>query len=350
MHQPRKQQKVTIVPGKCLQDGQRALNEKRFQAAINHLTQALSSKLESKHDTLLGHELRARAHIQMAQNELALHDAKVILRTDATDPRGYLLCAQIEQLRSRWAAATKICQAGLLRILKSNNRAHIKLEALQKRIDHAAQRQIILEKGTDPMLALPPELLAMVLDGFDYRQSVAVMRVSKTWRAHLRSSNLLRRTIDTRMTKSVVTYSQIKVMFARLSKEPQSLAFARLNDTTSRLVVNELRHWIRWESLQELVVAESKLDMKQIRWEKFQSLRRLQFGAEVKLPCKIVNIIAAVPSLKSLKVTDSILVKDENINLAAIDTSSQLQEISLFPKASTNPAVVCPDCFRSEQN
>lgn len=277
-------------------DGQRALDEKRYQNAVEHFSHAIDSLVERKADLLHVYDLRSGAYIKLSQIQNSLKDAKHMIRLDRADERGYLRCAQVEQLSGNSAGAIKVCEYGL-KSIASSTKGHARLEACLNRLQESAKESIVLEKGTDPMGVLPTELLDIVMESFDYRQVIAIMRVSKGWRSRLRSSDIVTQTIDTRQSRRTVTYEQIKAAFTRLGKTPKSLTLARLNETAARFAGSELNRWFRWSTLETLVVDEGKIHLANCRFEKYTNLKNLSIGPGVEVH-KPTEVLAKCPSLQ----------------------------------------------------
>lgn len=272
-------------------DGQRALDERRYKDAVQHFTQAIANLHDRKADLLHVYDLRSSAYIKLKQNEDALKDAKQMIRLDRADTRGYLKCAQIEQLERNFAGAVKICEYGL-KTVPYSDKGHSRLEACLIRVKELTKKSVVLEKGTDPMEVLPTELLDIVMASFDYRQAIALMRVSKVWRSRLRLLDVVSQTIDTRQCKRTVTYEQLKTAFARLGKTPKSIALAKLNEHAARFASAEMSRWVKWETLETLVIDEGKIDVNKFRLEKFSNLKNLAMSSGVDIHATAQELLA----------------------------------------------------------
>lgn len=278
-------------------DGQRAFDERRWQDAVQHFSHAIENLRDRMADLLHIYDLRSTSYIKLNQMENALKDAKQMIRLDRADARGYLSCARVEQLSGDLAAAAKVCEYGL-KSVPTIDRGHSRLEECLIRIKQSAKKSIVFEKGTDPMEVLPAELLDMVIASFDYRQVIALMRVSKRWCSRLRSLDLVTQTIDTRQSRKTITYEQLKAGFARLGKAPKSIALARLNENAARLASSELSHWIRWQSLETLVVNEGKINMGKFCFEKCRNLKSIAVGPGVVFGAKIAELLGKCHGLQ----------------------------------------------------
>lgn len=278
-------------------DGQRALDERRYKDAVQHFTEAIGNLHDRKADLLHIYDLCGSTYIKLKQFEDALKDAKQMIRLDRADARGYLKCAQVEQLRSNLAGAIKICEYGL-KTVPSSDKGHSRLEACLIRVKELAKKSIVLEKGTDPMEVLPTELLDMVVASFEYRQAIAIMRVSKVWRSRLMLLDVVAQTIDTRHSKRTVTYEQMKAAFARLGKMPRSVALAKLNEHAARFASAEMSRWVKWPTLETLVIDEGKIDVTKFRFEKYSNLRNLAMASGVEVHATARELLGRCPALQ----------------------------------------------------
>lgn len=274
-----KRQKTTIVaPVSTLMiDGSRAFEEKRFKDAVRYFTHAIENLRDRKADLLHVYDLRSNALTKLDRQEEALKDAKQMIRLDKTDHRGYLRCAQIEQCQNKHREALRICEHGLKSVPPQSKGVQY-LEKYRLRASEQLKEKIIYDKGTDPMVVLPNELLEIVLSSLDYQQHIAIMRVCKTWRNRVRSSDLIATTLDTRNSKILLSYEQTKAAFARLGQQPKYMAIRSLGETAARLASSELSRWIRWETLETLILDEPKIHTLHIRWNKMPRLRCLRIG------------------------------------------------------------------------
>lgn len=294
-----KKQKTPTAPASALMiDGSRAYEERRYADAARLFSHAIENTLDRKADLLHVYDLRSSANVNLHKYEEALKDAKQMIRLDKADHRGYLKCAQIEQLRAKNEEALRICDYGLKHVA-STSTGYQRLKKFKLRASEQLNKKIIYEKGTDPMTVLPNELLELVLSFFDYREHIGLMRVCKTWRDRMRSSDLVAKTVDTRYSRRMLTYEQIKAAFARLGQKPRFLALKNLNEPASRSAASELGRWIRWECLETLVLDEPKIQAPRIRWDKLGQLRNIRIGYFLDVRQDQLHILGACGNLRS---------------------------------------------------
>lgn len=295
---PKRQKISTIAPVSTLMiDGSRAFQEKRYNDAIKYFTHAIDNLRDRKADLLHVYELRSSANIKLDKYEEALRDAKQMIRLDKSDHRGYLRCVQIEQLQENHREALRVCEHGL-KSVPANSKGYQQLVKCKLRATEQLKQKVIYDKGTDPMLVLPNELLEIVLSSLDYQQHIAVMRVCKTWRDRVRSSDLIARTIDTRNAKKLLSYEQTKVAFARLGQQPKFVAIKNLGETAARFATSELSRWIRWENLETLILDEPKIRTLHIRWNKMPRLQNIRIGYLSETRQDILRVLGVCANLQ----------------------------------------------------
>ena len=296
---PYKKQKIipSAPVSTLILDGKRALDEKRYDNAVDYLSRAIENLCDRKADLLYLYDLRCGALIKLQKLDLALKDAKCMIRLDRADSRGYLKCAQVEQLRDNTNSAIKVCELGL-KSVSSSDKGRPRLETRLLRIKETTQQNVIFANGTDPMEVLPSELLDIVLATFDYQQVVRIMGVCKAWRTRLRGLDIMTQSIDTTQAKRSVSYAALKAAFSRLGKTPKHLAWAKLDDNAAKLAASELQHWVKWESLRSLIIEDGKIPMHKLRFEKLPHLEKLCLSSGVHFSHDLNQLLKKCLSLR----------------------------------------------------
>lgn len=295
----RKKQKtnVTAPLSTLLLEGQRALEEKRYDDAVMSFSDAIGNISDRKADLLYLYELRVIAYVKLGNTNNALKDAKQMIRLDRADHRGYLKCAQIERSRGNLREAIRICEYGL-KSIRQNDEKRQMLEMYLLRLREAKKSQVIFEKSTDPMEALPSELLELVLAYFDYREVVAIMRVCRGWQNRLLATDLITQSIDTQGGRKTLKHEHIKTAFNRLGKTPRKLYLSRLNENAAYFVTTQLKSWLRLESIRSLTIDDVKVTIPALRYEKLVNLREIclkQMSFQVR---NINEVLQRCPALK----------------------------------------------------
>lgn len=322
-----KKQKITPTASvsTLMIDGSRAYEEKRYSDAVTFFSHAIENLRDRKADLLHVYDLRSSANTKLDKHDEALRDAKQMIRLDKSDYRGYLRCAQIEQLQGKYKAALRVCEYGL-KSIPSNSKGYSRLEKCKLRLTELLKEKVIYEKGTDPMLVLPNELMEILLSTFDYQQHISIMRVCKTWRDRVRSSDLIAKTIDTRNSRKLLSYEQIKAAFARLGQQPKFVALGSLGETAARWTSSELARWIRWENLETLILDEPKIHTLHIRWNKMPRLQKLRIGYCPDTRQDLLQVLGVCTNLESaylhvhpvLPLFSDLSVSNQNLRTLAI--------------------------------
>lgn len=296
---PKRQKTATVAPVSTLMiDGSRAFEEKRYNDAFKYFTHAIDNLRDRKADLLHVYDLRSSASTKLGRHDEALKDAKKMIRLDKTDHRGYLRCAHIEQSNNKHEEALRVCEYGL-KSVAPNSKGYQHLEKYRLRAAEQLKKNVIYDKSTDPMLVLPNELLEIVLSSLNYQQHIAIMRVCKTWRNRIRSSDLITTTLDTRNASTMLSYEQIRAAFARLGHEPKIVAIRNLGESAARLASSELSRWIRWERIETLILDEPKIHTLHIRWNKMPRLQNLRIGYCSDTRQDILQVLGVCTNLQS---------------------------------------------------
>jgi tetratricopeptide (TPR) repeat protein len=236
-------------------EGERGIREGRYEAAKISLDQAvlLAARNAAQRPSVLIMVLdfRLEALLRLEQYDEALKDARTIVRLDRTSPRGYLRCGQLHGLKTEYKMAQKWCEQGLKNI-SINDGLYARLQSmLSKTVSKLRE-----EARRDPFLTLPMEILHMLWDYLDFRQSTRCLRVSKTWRNTLHSMPGVWKTLDvTGATKEVLAYN-LMASLRRMSTPPNTV---RLQGLTSAAVTYIGPYLKRWKSMEYLSIAQTGL-------------------------------------------------------------------------------------------
>lgn len=125
-------------------------------------------------------------HIKLGALDAALAAAKKTIQTGREDATGYLRAGQILTKMEKASTALEIYAYGL----KSIKHVGVGFEKLKKAHDELQQQQAP-KNSLDPMTVLPRELAIAVLEYLNFRQRIAICRVSKGWTKLIRSEPAL---------------------------------------------------------------------------------------------------------------------------------------------------------------
>ncbi|RJE25838.1 hypothetical protein PHISCL_01814 [Aspergillus sclerotialis] len=161
------------------QQGQKLYQRGDFNASLETFTEALKSAPTDLKVSLLDN--RAATCTKLAQYDMALRDARHMIKQDKNDERGYLRCAKVLILDGKPDKALDV-YAYALKTLSSNHPRRQVVEQLHNKL-----RDKMSEKCHDPFTVLPFEVAELILQQFNFRQIVAILRVSKKWDQFLSS-------------------------------------------------------------------------------------------------------------------------------------------------------------------
>ena len=297
---PSKKQKTsrTAPLSTLLLDGQRALESRCYQDAIQHFSNAIENIKDRRADLLYIYGLRMTAFTKIKDFNSALKDGKRMIRLDRLDHRGYIRCAQTELLRENPSGAVQVCQYGL-KSLENGNGGRAEIQRILSRSKELSRDRIVFEKSTDPMIALPTELLEVILSYFDYKETLAIVRVSKLWQTRIVTSDILTRNVDTRLAHRKISLESIKAALSRSRNSTYHMYISRLTESAARHVSTELRQWIKWESLKCLHINDGKVSIQNIQFQRLDRLADIRLEMVVIPQGTIERIIGECPKLRS---------------------------------------------------
>ena len=270
-------------------NGEAALRSNNYKEAIRAFDQALGKAKSQDSNTarltrmaLL--DLRVEARLKGNQDDRACKDAETMVRLDRTDARGYIRLGQVKRLQGDRAAALKSYSTGLKRVLTTNPLRHV----LETKYENTL-RAITHSNPIDPVIALPAELLHMVLSHFEYREATALVRLSKPWRDVIVSLPLIQTTLDFSSRFRPISGGAFKACVRRLSGPPSVVIAQELSGPATRELRKCLALWIR---LEQLELQNIDIRITSVHWSK--SLMVLDVGEQQKLNrenvCKILSI------------------------------------------------------------
>lgn len=226
------------------QHGQKLYQQGDFSTAVEAFTEALSKK-DADYVGILDN--RAATYSKLAQYDLALRDARHMIKRDKLDERGYLRCAKILILDKKLEKALDVYAYGLKTIPRENS----KRQLVQRLHDKLCAR---MDKCLDPFSVLPLEIADMVLQYLDFRQIVAILRVSKKWEQFIISLRKLWMRIDLTGARGKVPWSSVRTYIKRSNA---MLSHAIVKNVASRSVQKTLELLSRCPNLEYLEIWDS---------------------------------------------------------------------------------------------
>lgn len=249
-------------------------------------------------DVLSACDLQIGAIVKTKHFEPAIDIAKSMIRTNRRDARGYIRAAQIERLADRPLAATRWYQHGLKHISPSDP-LYPALQGGIKKCEAQLVASTTKSRPCDPFTVLPVEVARLVLSHLDYRQTTAILRVSRGWRSFLSKEAPLTNSVDFSKARTKVTIKALGACLRRLTQYPSMARLVNLTDPAVENLQQRLPAWLRQNVLQELVAHDAKLRLS------YDTLPQQSSMGWLELPVplgKWSEVLAACPRLQRLHI------------------------------------------------
>lgn len=262
---------------------QAAYSRREYELALSQLTLALSIITREPLAEMLGVlDTRAAAYEKLggAKNlKLALRDARKMMTTFPSSPKGYLRAAKVLQLMGLFDAALDIYDRGLRKLEGEKDGVRV-LTAMREKL---VVRLKILEsrRYVDPLTKLPYELVDMVFQHLQFKSLVILQRVSRGWRQFLilyhRSYSTLDFTLATRKVSSATIKSYLQRARGAVAKI--------VVDQSAHLALDKLQYLIRsCKNLSELHITNYEIGTLFSRgMAAAETLTRLEIGPKTKI-------------------------------------------------------------------
>jgi hypothetical protein len=221
--------------------GKTAYRAGKYEDAIKLFGDAaLKAPMRTKLQCL---DLQVGSLIKVQKLAKALEVAKCLIRLDRTNARGYMRAAQVERMNERHDVATRWYQQGLKRVPPSDKLYAMMKASLAKR-ETANIAMRLSARPMDPFAALPLEVARIILSHFDYRETTAILRVSRAWKSFLCREPVLTETLDFSAARSLVTITQMKACLRRLSRYPTTAHLVNLSPSAMLDLKGRLPQWL----------------------------------------------------------------------------------------------------------
>ncbi|KAE8146734.1 hypothetical protein BDV25DRAFT_132689 [Aspergillus avenaceus] len=274
------------------QHGQNLYQTGSFQAAIDAFTEALKTKSADQIGIL---DNRAATYTKLAQYDRALKDAKQMIKIHKQDERGYLRCAKALLLDGKHEKALEI-YAYALKTLSSNHPRREIVEQLHNKL-----RDKLTVKACDPFSVLPLEIATMILQYFDFKQIVAILRVSKQWDRFLSSIRDLWMRVDLSGARNKVHWSSVRACIRRSKALLTHAIVKNLSTSSSQRVLEFFGRCPRLEYLEIWTQFGC-----QAFYDLFRGSRRLKtliISGQMVVPQEyIVKFLESLPLLERLEI------------------------------------------------
>ncbi|PLB49609.1 hypothetical protein P170DRAFT_510138 [Aspergillus steynii IBT 23096] len=274
------------------QHGQRLYQQGSFQAAIEAFTEALSVN-DANHLDILDN--RAATYTKLAQYDRALRDSRQMIKKDKHDYRGYLRCAKSLLLDNKPEKALEVYAYGLKVLPSVHPRRSLVAEL------HDKLREKMMAKCQDPFTVLPLELARLVIQDFDFKQLVAILRVSKGWNKFLSSMRDLWMELDFSIARGKIHWSSVRAHIRRSTAMLTKVTLKNISTPSTQRVLEFVSRCPKLEHL-ELMDPYSN----QAVYTLFKGSKRLKtlvVSADTVVPQEyLAKFLASLPLLERIEV------------------------------------------------
>ncbi|KAF9886425.1 hypothetical protein FE257_011457 [Aspergillus nanangensis] len=257
------------------QHGQKLYQQGRFDAAI----EAFTETLKFKDVDLLGVlDNRAATYSKLAQYDRALRDARQMIKRDKQDERGYLRCAKTLLLDGKPEKALELVE-----------QLHNKLQ------------DKMVAKCHDPFTVLPYEIARMVLEHLDFKQIVAILRVSKQWDRFLSSMRDLWMRIDLSDARGKIHWSSVRALIRRSKAMLTHAVVKNVSTSSTQRVLEFFSRCPRLESLD--IWAQFGCQSFYELFKGSKRLKSLMISGEMTVPQEYISkFLASLPALERVEI------------------------------------------------
>ncbi|KAE8351867.1 hypothetical protein BDV28DRAFT_10935 [Aspergillus coremiiformis] len=272
--------------------GQQLYQTGNFPAALDAFTEALSMK-GADHIGILDN--RAATYTKLGQNDRAIKDAKQMIRNDKQDERGYLRCAKSLALEGKYDKALEL-YAYALKTLPSNHPRRELVEQTRIKLQNKLN-----EKCCDPFSVLPLEIAAMILDYFDFRQIVAILRVSKQWDQFLSAMREIWARLDFSNARCKIHWFSVRA-FIRRSRYMLTHAIVKnISTASTEKVLGFLSRCPKLEHLELWAPFDCRTFYDLFRGSK--CMKTLIISGQMPVPQEyIAKFLASLPLLEQIRI------------------------------------------------
>ena len=195
---------------------------------------------------------------------------------------GYLRTGQILQLMGKPTTALDIYQLGLRNVPPSE----VQAKEIQKLRDDLTRRCAPV-KAMDPLRILPIEIVEYIIGYMDFRQTVILLRVSKSWQSLLTSMPRLWANLDLRSTRKSARMPAVRNYVKSAQRTCFALQFSRYYETEQKLFSHVAS---RCQGLRELRISSGIVGTSLVATAHYaKNLRTLILSPRVEVHPQTVN-------------------------------------------------------------
>ncbi|KAL4801938.1 hypothetical protein BDV18DRAFT_68378 [Aspergillus unguis] len=272
--------------------GQNLYGQANWEAAISAFTEALKCP---DVDALSVLDNRAATYTKLLRYDQALKDARQMIKQNKQDDRGYLRLAKALLLDGKAEKALEVYAYALKTLPKDNPRRQV-VEQM-----HTKLQERLVSRCYDPFSVFPLELASMVLAHFNFRQIVAILRVSKGWDRFLSSKRDLWMDLDFSMARSRIHWSSV---LACIRRSKAMLTRAVMTNITKASIRKVLEYVSRCPNLQHLeILSPFTADGIHELFKGCKRLKTLKVSADTTVSQSILTkLLSSLPNLERVEI------------------------------------------------
>ncbi|KAL3465159.1 hypothetical protein BJX64DRAFT_69873 [Aspergillus heterothallicus] len=263
---------------------------------------------------------RAATYTKLLRYDQALKDSRQMIKHDKQDERGYLRCAKALLLDGKSEKALEVYAYALKTLPKDSSRRQV-VESMHQKLQDK-----LLSKCYDPFSVFPYEIARMVVEHFDFRELVAILRVSKGWDRFLSSMRDLWMRLDFTGARSRIHWSSV-LSYIRRSKA--MLTQAVVTNLTKASIRKVLEYISRCPNLQHLEIL-CPFGSEGV-YELFKGCKQLKFlliSAETPIPqSTLTKLLFSLSSLERIEIHKAIKSREADVQWPS--SLPRLQSITL---------------------
>ncbi|KAL5334847.1 hypothetical protein BJX70DRAFT_376856 [Aspergillus crustosus] len=281
--------------GLLQRQGQNLYGQGNWEGAMSAFTEALKCP---DVDALSVLDNRAATYTKLLRYDQALKDARQMIKRNKQDERGYLRCAKALLLDGKPEKALEVYAYALKSLPMESPRRRV-VEQMHTKL-HAK----LVSKNYDPFSVFPLEIARMVLEHFDFRQIVAILRVSKGWDRFLSSVRDLWMRLDFTGARTKIHWSSV---LAYIRRSKATLTEAIITNLTKASIRKVLEYISRCPNLQHLeILSPSSAQDIHALFKSCNALRVLLISSETTIPqSTLSSLLTSLPNLERIDIHKS---------------------------------------------
>ena len=283
----------------------RHYEQKQYGPALLTCDRALklcSARPAKASDTLPIRDVRVMVLVKQGRLDAATEEAKLMIRANKSDGRGYVRCCQIAKIQKDHKLALKwVCQG--LNHLSNSDPLRLRLLQQEQPLKDLVVCETIVSRPVDPFTVLPGEIVSEILKKIDHRQLVRCLQVSKSWKYALEHLDPLLHTFQIGCPTGV-SRIHLKAALNRIKNRPKAISCAYLDANAVALLCSNLEQWQNWSSLSKLSICASQYRLTYNRLSVLPfhklSLKELSLDCTID-PERVYDILSGCQSLRKVR-------------------------------------------------